>query len=330
MADLRVRYMGFDLKNPIIAGSSTLTENLAGLKDLEKYGASAVVLKSLFEEEIIMELEQNKVSLHAPGHIYPEIFDHFDFADVEDTVTKYLFLIEDAKKALSIPVIASINCVSSHEWPIFAKRLEEAGADGLELNLFILPSDFDRSSEENENTYFEVISKVRKEVHIPIALKVSYYFTNLGTMLQRLSQTGISALVLFNRFFSPDFDIENFRVIPSNIYSSPSELTISLRWIAIMAERVKCDLAASTGIHDGSAIIKQLLAGANAVQLASTLYKNGIQYIETMLKDIEKWMDEHNFHTINEFRGKMSQAKSLNPASLERSQFMRHFSGKVL
>jgi len=330
MADLKVKYMGFDLKNPIIAASSSLTENLAGLKDLEKHGASAVVLKSLFEEEIIMELEQSKVAMSSPGHIYPEIFDHFDFADVEDTVTKYLFLIEDAKKSLSIPVIASINCVSANEWPIFAKKLEEAGADALELNLFILPSDFERSSEENENTYFEVISKVRKEIHIPIALKVSYYFTNLGTMLQRLSQTGISALVLFNRFFSPDFDIDNFRIIPANIYSNPTDLTISLRWIAIMAERVKCDLAATTGIHDGSAVIKQLLAGANAVQVASVLYKHGIHYIEQMLKDIQNWMEEHNFNSINEFRGKMSQAKSLNPASFERAQFMRHFSGKIL
>jgi dihydroorotate dehydrogenase (fumarate) len=211
---------------------------------------------------------------------------------------------------------------------IFAKRIEAAGADALELNLFILPSDFNRTAEETEKIYFDVINKVRNEVKIPIAVKTSYYFTNLGQMLKRLSETGISALVLFNRFWSPDFDIENFKILSSHVLSTPGELSISLRWMAIMANRVSCDLAASTGVHDGRAVVKQILAGANAVQIASTLYRNGFQRIQKMLDEMEEWMEQHEFKKLDDFRGKMSQSSSDDAAAFERVQFMKHFSGK--
>jgi dihydroorotate dehydrogenase (fumarate) len=237
-------------------------------------------------------------------------------------------LIEESKNSVEIPVIASINCVYSHEWISFAKQLEEAGADALELNMFFLPSEFGRTSEEKEKAYFDIIEKVRKEIGIPIALKISYYFSNLGPMIQRLSNTGVSGLVLFNRFFSPDFDIDKFEVKPTNIFSSPSDLPISLRWIAIMAERVNCDLAASTGVHDGTAVLKQLLAGATAVQVVSAFYQNGKGILGEMLDTLKGWMEMKGFERLSDFRGKMSQSKSDNPAAYERVQFMKYFGGK--
>jgi len=329
MADLTTKYLGLELRNPLIVGSCGLTADIENLKEMEKYGAGAVVLKSLFEEEIELEMKQNIADMTgANSNIYPEIFDMFDLETVEDTMTKYLTLISDAKKDLSIPVIPSINCVSVGEWTYFAKKIQEAGADALELNVFLMPSDFSKTADDNEKVYFDVIKKVKSEIDIPVALKVSYYFTNLANMLQRLSETDVDGLVLFNKFFAPDFDVNNFRIVPSNLYSSPSDLSISLRWIAIMAEKVNCDIAASTGVHSGRAVVKELLAGADAVQFASVLYKNGTNYIQTMLDDLTNWMEEVGFESIDEFRGKMSQAKSINPAVYERAQFMKHFSKK--
>ncbi len=328
MANLTTKYLGLELRNPLIVGSCGLTDDLVKLKEMENAGAGAVVLKSLFEEEIEIEMKKSMDNMSAPSNIYPEIFDMFDLDTVEDTLTKYLSLISEAKKELTIPVIASVNCVSASEWTYFAKRIQNAGADALELNVFLMPSDFDKTAEDNEKIYFDIINKVKQEVSIPVALKVSYYFTNLAAMLQKLSETEIDGLVLFNKFFAPDFDIHNFRVVPAFLYSNASDLAVSLRWISIMAERVKCDLASSTGVHSGKAAIKELLAGADAVQFASVLYKNGIDYITTMLNDIKEWMDESGFDSIDEFRGKMSQAKSINPAVYERAQFMKHYSNK--
>jgi dihydroorotate dehydrogenase (fumarate) len=328
MLDLTTTYAGFKLKNPIIIGSSGLTESVASLKELEKRGAAAIVLKSLFEEEIIREMEDSMNQMNAPGHIYPEIYDFFDMTAIEDSSTKYLNLIREAKKELNIPIFASVNCVSSDEWTYFAKRAQDAGADGIELNLFVLPSDFNRTGVENEKIYFDVIEKVKKEITIPLVIKISYYFSNLGAMIQKISESGIDALVLFNRFFTPDIDLETMKIVPSNIFSTQSELSTSLRWIAIMADRVKCDLAGSTGIHEGTDVIKQLLAGAKAVHIASTLYKHGTSHIENMLKDIKDWMEDNNYSSIGDFCGKMSQSKSINAAAYERVQFMKHFSGK--
>lgn len=328
MIDLTTKYLGLELKNPLIVSSCSLTNDLENLKQMEKAGAGAIVLKSLFEEEIDIEMKNQMADMNAPSPIYPEIFDMFDLDTVEDTLTKYLNLISDAKKELSIPVIASVNCVSANDWTFFAKKIQDAGADALELNVFIMPSDFNLSAEKAEKTYFDIINRVKKEVTIPIALKVSYYFTNLAAMLTKLSETEIDGLVLFNKFFSPDFDIHNFRVMPAHLYSTPEDLPISLRWIAIMSQRVKCDLAASTGVHSGTAVIKELLAGANAVQFASVLYKHGIEYIATMLNELKKWMEEMRYETVDDFRGKLSQAQSINPAVYERTQFMKHYSNK--
>jgi dihydroorotate dehydrogenase (fumarate) len=327
MVDLSTQYLGMKLKNPVIAGSSGLTNSVKSIQEFEESGAGAVVLKSIFEEEIAYEYEDILKEASAEG-INLDQFDYYDFHIKGEKLDKYTTLIEESKKNVSIPVIASINCVYSHEWTSFAKQLQTAGADALELNMFFLPSEFDRTTEEKEKAYFQIIEKVQKEVTIPIALKISYYFSNLGPMIQKLSETGIAGLVLFNRFYSPDFDIDKMEVVSSNVFSSPSDLPISLRWIAIMAERVSCDLAASTGVHDGTALIKQILAGADAVQVASTLYKNGKGQIAEMLKTLEAWMEQKNYSSLSDFRGKMSQAKSSNPAAYERVQFMKYFGGK--
>ena len=330
MADLSVNYMGLKLRNPIIAASSGLTNSLNDIIEFERKGAGAVVLKSIFEEEIRRELEKDLTSMHMESFLYPETMEYYDNYAEDDSLTNHLKLIREAKKAVKIPIIASINCVTAEKWPYYAQTLQDAGADALELNVFVLPSDFNKTSAENEQVYFDIIKEVKKHVKIPIALKISYYSANLGAFIQKLSNTEIDSIILFNRFYSPDIDINNLDVLSSNVLSHPEELPISLRWIAIMSERVGCDLAASTGIHDGAAIIKQLLAGANAVQIASAFYKNGKGVIENMLDDLSTWMDQKKFKKIDDFRGKLSQEKSQNPAAYERVQFMKYFSGKGL
>jgi dihydroorotate dehydrogenase (fumarate) len=326
MVDLTTEYLGMKLKNPIIAGSSGLSATAKGVKALAENGAGAVVLKSIFEEEIMFEYEDIIREASQEG-VNLDQFDYYDFELKGQKIKKYIDLIEESKKNVSIPIIASINCAYSHEWTSFARQLEQAGADALELNMFFLPTEFDRTTEEKEKAYFEIIEKVQEHISIPLSLKISFYFSNLGPMIQKLSKTGIAGLVLFNRFYSPDFDIDKFEVVSSNIFSKPSDLPISLRWIAIMAQRVNCDLAASTGVHDGNALIKQILAGATAVQVVSALYKNGKNHIGKMLQTLEKWMEQKGFKDLSEFRGKMSQAESSNPAAYERVQFMRYFKG---
>ena len=228
---------------------------------------------------------------------------------------------------VSIPIIASINCISWNEWINFAKQIEDAGADAIELNIFVLPSDPNKEGAENEATYFKVIEKILKVVTIPVSLKISYYFSSLAKTVVKLSWTGVKGIVLFNRFFSPDIDIENFELKTSHVFSTPAELAMPLRWIAMLSSKVHCDLAASTGIHDGHAAIKQLLAGAKAVQIASVLYKKGFKEIGIMLEQIENWMLRKNLNTLDDFVGKMSVQDIKNPADYERVQFMKHFSG---
>jgi dihydroorotate dehydrogenase (fumarate) len=327
MVDLKTNYLGLSLRNPIIVGSSGLTDSAEKIKKLEDNGAGAVVLKSIFEEEITLEYEKI-IAEEAPKRYKDEFLDYLDYRIKEQNISKYVQLISDAKKAVDIPIIASVNCSSKHEWTNFAKELEDAGADALEVNLFLLPSNLKSSPEENEKLYFEIIERLKERIKVPIALKISYYFSNLALMIKNLSESGIAGLVLFNRFYSPDFDINKMEVTSTNVLSHPDELAISLRWIAIMANRVGCDLAASTGIHDGDAVVKQLLAGASVVQVVSTIYNNGPEKIQNMLKDMKKWMISKNYETINDFRGKMSQQEIGNPSVFERVQFMRYFSDR--
>lgn len=328
MADLSTTYMGLKLKNPIIAASSGLTKSVENVIEIEKNGGAAVVLKSLFEEQIKFEVARTySQSGHDMPYAYAEADDYISNYAKDYAVGEYLKLIREAKEAVNIPIIASVNCVSPHEWTSFAKKIEDAGADALELNMFILPSDPGRTGEENQKIYLDIIQKVMKEISIPLSIKISYYFSGLANFALKLSWTGIKGMVLFNRFFSPDIDIENMKVTASNVFSTKEELAISLRWVAILSDKVHCDLAASTGVHDGESVIKQLIAGAQAVQCATTLYKNGFGRIGEMLIDIESWMDRHNYSKLDDFRGKLSYKHAENPAPYERVQFMKHFAG---
>jgi len=325
--DLSTKYLGLELRNPVIVGSSGLTDSVKKIADLEKFGAGAVVLKSIFEEEITMEYEKI-LAEEAPSRYKDDYLDYFDYKIKEQNITNYIKLIADAKKAVKIPIIASINCNSSHEWTYFASKIEEAGADALELNIFVLPSTLDKSIEDIDHVYLEIINNVKNIINIPLSIKISYYFSNLGRAIKVLSKTGVDGIVLFNRFYSPDIDLDKMEIISTNVLSTPQELSTSLRWVGIMANRIKCNIAASTGVHDGKAVIKQLLAGADAVQMVSCLYENGPEYLKTVIKDIEDWMTEKGFESVDDFSGKLSQEQFVNPTLYERVQFMKYFSDK--
>jgi dihydroorotate dehydrogenase (fumarate) len=325
MTDLTTKYLSLTLRNPIIIGSSGLTASVSKMKKLEENGAAAVVLKSIFEEEIMHEYDRI-VAEEAPKRYKDEFLDYLDYRIKNENLESYGKLIADSKKALQIPVIASVNCSSKHEWTNFANVIQDAGADALEVNMFFLPTDFNKSAQQTENDYIEIIERLKEKITIPIALKISYYFTNLATVIRNLSMSGVNGLVLFNRYYSPDIDIEKLEISSGNVFSHPDDHALTLRWIAIMSGRVQCDLAASTGIHDGGAVIKQILAGASAVEVVSAIYNKGPERIQNMLKDIKKWMVHHNFESIGAFRGRLSQSKTINPALFERVQFMKYFS----
>lgn len=323
--DLTTNYIGLKLKNPIIIGSSGLTKSVEKIKELADNGAGAVVLKSLFEEQIMAEVSQN---IYDDQSGYTEAYEYISEYTKEHNIDKYLNLIKKSKEAIDIPVIASINCISDNEWISYAKKFEDAEADALEINVSMLPADDNRSGEENEKIYFDIIEKVRKEVNIPISLKMSHYSAGLSNLIKKICWTkNVNGIVLFNRYYSPDIDIENFKITASNILSTPGEISTSLRWIALLSNKIECDLAASTGVHNGEGVIKQILAGATAVQIVSAIYKHGPEHISTILKGTENWMEKNNFSTLDDFRGRMSYEKIDNPAAFERVQFMRYFGG---
>lgn len=322
MIDLSTQYMGMTLKNPIIVGSSGLTNSAADIKKLAANGAAAVVLKSIFEEQILMEAE----SMRSGYMNHTEAEDYIVQYTKTHNLDEYLKLIENTKKETALPVIASINCASASEWVSFAKTIESSGADGLELNIFILPADPRQAGADIEGIYFDIIDRVREKISIPLAVKMSYYFSGLANMIFNLSIRKIDGIVLFNRFSSPDIDLKEMKIISSHVFSKPEENIPTLRWIGTMADKVKCDLAASTGIHDGHGILKNLLAGAKAVQIATCIYQNGPEYIGTMLDQIKTWMKEHDFTSLDQVIGRLSRKKIDNPVTYARSQFMKYFS----
>jgi dihydroorotate dehydrogenase (fumarate) len=328
MADLTTTYMGLILKNPIIIGSCGLTSSIEKIKEMESNGAAAIVLKSIFEEEILLDTRNHLETAKKDKMIYSGLSETLDYIDLhikEDTLINYLNLVKKSKKEVLIPVIASINCISDTEWTHFAKKIEDAGADALELNIFLNPSD--NSNLDFEKTFENIIVKVLAKVKIPVSVKLSHHFTKPGLFITNISKSGIKGLVLFNRFYMPDIDIDKMKIKEANIFSSPAEFNQVLRWIGILSGKVNCNLAASTGIHDGSAVIKQILAGADAVQVVSAIYIHGPQYINKMLSEVEKWMEQKGFNYIDQFKGKLSMEQCNNPASYERMQFMRYFGG---
>jgi dihydroorotate dehydrogenase (fumarate) len=305
MANLSTAYMGIELKNPLIVSSCDLTGNIESIKKCETVGAGAIVLKSLFEEQIEAETEELINNVWLTGHT--EAFEYVRGMSMYNGPDIYLDLISKAKKETSIPIIASLNCVSPKWWIDYAKQLETSGADALELNISILPSNLERSSEEIESIYMDIVDSVIEQIKLPVAVKIGSYFTSIAKVVNDLARKGIRGVVLFNRFYQLDIDIKKIELVEGNPLSSPNELSSSLRWIALLSGRVECDFAATTGIHTGKDVIKEILAGAKAVEVCSTLYKNGLDYIKNMQNDIEAWMDEHNYKNIEEFRGKLGK-----------------------
>jgi dihydroorotate dehydrogenase (fumarate) len=295
------------------------------LKACEDAGAGAVVLKSLFEEQIISDA--GKETQNLDPRIHAEAWDYSRVMSEEYVLDSYLKLVEDAKKELSIPVIASLNCVSAGKWIDYADRFEQIGADALELNTFVVPTDERLTSDEIESVYFHIIEKIKQKVSIPVSLKIGHHFSGMAHVMKEFVDRGVDGLVLFNRFYRPDVDIESLELVPANVLSVPQEMTLPLQWIALMSGRLQCDFSATTGIHDSGGVVKQLLVGAQTVQLCTILLKNGVDYINVVLTGLENWMKRHNFSSVGDFRAKLCQENVDNPAAFERSQYIKALVG---
>ena len=319
--DLSTKYLGIELKNPLIVSSSKLTSEYDTIKFCSEMGAGAIVTKSVFEEQLLADV--NLLQDQDPKYFwYPDAIEHIQKHSKEFGVGKMLDLISDVKAKLNIPVIASINCVTDREWPAFAESFAAAGADAIELNIALIPFDKYITCEEISNRYLDIVKSVKEHSSIPVSVKLSSYFTNLISMAYKLEAAGADGLVLFNRFYRPDINIETEEIIHTNVLSGPSEVTRSLRWVALLSPILKCDISAATGIHDSTGVIKQLLVGAHSTQICSTLFKNGISYIETILFELEKWMERHEYNSISDFQGKIQRKYGRDISKFERIQFM--------
>jgi len=322
MEKLSTKYLGLNLRSPLIVSSSRLTSTIEHLKEAEENGAGAVVLKSLFEEQIT-----HHISSLSGSSGYPEADDYIAYYTKSNSVNEYLELIEKAKKNLDIPVIPSINCFSPKGWTDFARNIAESGADAIEINMFFMPLDRKSSSADSEKIYFELIEKLKSSISIPIALKIGYKFSNILYMIDQFYMRGIDGVVMFNRFYEPDIDINKMEIIPAPVFSSPGERRNVLRWIAMLsAQDIKIDISASTGVHSGEDALRYMLAGANSVQVCSVLYQKGMPFLKAMNQYIMDWMDKNSFNNINEFRGKLNWKNYKKPAVFERTQFMKYFS----
>lgn len=325
MTDLSTTYMGLKLKNPLIVSSSSLTNKISGVKNAAEAGAGAIVLKSLFEEQILAEMRKAEES--TPADYHPEASDYLQNVSENLQSAEYLQLIEGGKKEVDIPLIASLNCISESKWADYAKDVEAAGADGLELNIAILPNFFDDNPEKIEQRVVEILKLVRSRISIPIAVKLGPYYTSIPAMVKKLEKAGAASLVLFNRFYRPDIDLDKIKLTSAYRYSSPEEISQSLRWIGLLHQHVKCDLCGATGIFDGNGVVKQILAGAQAVQICSTLYINGIRQIGIIKERMEYWMEQHKYSSLDNFRGIMSQQSSKQQKEYERLQYIKALVG---
>lgn len=318
---LNTKFMGIELSSPVIVGSSTLTNSTDNLKKAEDYGAGAVVIKSLFEEQILEDSGRN-LSAKDIYKWYPEAVKDINDYSANLLIDHYLNLIEYAKRSIKIPIFASINCVSPFEWPQFAMKFEEAGADGIELNVAVSPADESSSGDDVIYNISTIISAVRANCTIPVSVKLSPFFSNINTALKSIDESGVDGLVLFNRFYTPNIDIDLISVSNESIISSPSEIANSLRWIALLSDKIKANIVGSGGIYDFSGIIQCILAGAYATQITSALMLNGLSYITDLNKEVAKWMESKEFNSIDDFRGliaKNSYSKNL----FKRVQYLR-------
>jgi dihydroorotate dehydrogenase (fumarate) len=325
MVELATTYMGLALRNPFMVASCSLTKTVDGVRRCADAGAGAVVLKSLFEEQILADSRGSESDAGVLWH--PEALDYIQRMGLELGPQAYLKLIKDAKQAVSIPVIASLHCVSSGLWTNYVRRIADAGADGIELNISVMLSDPRRDSGHVEKIYMDALESVAHLTSIPVAVKIGPYFTSVARMASELWKRGAKALVLFNRFYQFDIDLDTMELAPGHSLSSPQEIALPLRWISLLSGRVKCDLAASTGVHDADGAAKLILVGATTVQLCSTLYKNGLGQIGTIRGDLERLMEKHGFKSIEQMRGKLSQVKSDRPELYERLQYIKALVG---
>lgn len=326
MIDISTQYAGLTLRNPLIVASSGLTNNAERNKEFEKAGAGAIVLKSLFEEQIE---NQSTHLLNESSQDYPEAADYIQGYVKANQINSYIKLIEDTKKLCTIPVIASINCYKADAWIDFAAQVEKAGADALELNIFFLETELNFDCDRLKNLYIDIIKKVKSTVSIPVIIKLSKMVGSIPALVQTLKVNGADGVVLFNRFYQPDIDINTMQIVSGNVFSNHSDLSDTLRWTAIVSGKIpNMPIASSTGIHDWEDVIKCLLAGASAVEICSAIYTHGAEIISQILTCIEEWMTQTKYQKIEEFKGKLNFNNIADPAQYERAQFMKYFSSR--
>ena len=322
--DLTTKYLGLELKNPIVPSASPLTQELDSAKSLEDAGASAVVLHSLFEEQLTHESGELDHYLNYGTESFAEATSYFPVPEeFKLGPIEYLDLIADLKKSLDIPVIGSLNGISKGGWIEYAKNIEQAGADAVELNVYYIPTSIDVSSEEIENMYVDTLKAVKENVNIPVAIKLSPFFTTMANMAKKLDNAGADGMILFNRFYQPDFDLDELEVVPNLVLSTNWEMRLPLRWIAILYGNVKADLAATSGVTGYEDVLKVMMAGGKIAMMASELLRNGVGRIGEILSDLEKWMEEHEYSSIKMMQGSMSQKSCAEPAAFERANYMK-------
>jgi dihydroorotate dehydrogenase (fumarate) len=324
MTDLTTRYLGLTLKNPIVASASPLTKKLENAQKLDEAGAGAIVMYSLFEEQIIHESLELDHYLNLGTDTFAEALTYLpDTGLYAMGPGKYLDHLTAVKKTVSVPVIGSLNGVSKGGWTRYARYMQDAGADAVELNLYYLATDPELTAQELEDSYVELVADVKSSVHIPVSVKLSPFVTALPNFAKRLAEAGADGLVLFNRFYQPDFDLDNLEIIHSLVLSNSDELRLPLRWVSILYGRVKADLALTTGVHTASDVLKSMMAGAQVTMIASELLKNGYARIGDMLATMASWMEEHEYTSIKQMQGSMSQQAVREPAAFERANYMR-------
>lgn len=321
--------MGMDLRSPLVVSANPLSEKLDNILAMEDAGAGAVVLFSLFEEQIRQETAKFERISQSTSHAFAEASDFFPaMEDYAVGTGRYLEIIRQAKERVDIPIIASLNGISPDGWTEYAKEIEQAGADGLEINVYFIPADIRISAAAVEQRYLDIVKLIRKTVDIPIAVKLNPYFSSMGNMASQLELAGADALVLFNRFYQPDFDIQALKVLPNLELSHPSEIRLPLLWIAVLYDRIPLSLAATTGVHGAKEMIKYLLAGADVAMCASALYKHGIPWIKDMLDDLQSYMQAQGFASVEAFKGAMSQQHISDPTAYERSNYIQILENK--
>jgi dihydroorotate dehydrogenase (fumarate) len=324
MVDLKTTYLGLQLKNPLIASPSPLSEKVENVKRLEEAGVAAVVMYSLFEEQIIHESMELDHFLSQGTETFAEALTYLpDSGKYSLAPDRYLEHLQKVKQAVNIPVIGSLNGVSTGGWISYAKKIEEAGADALELNIYFLPNNLDLTSADLEDSYITLVKDVRAQIKIPLAVKLSPYFTAMPNLAKRLAKAGANGLVLFNRFYQPDLDLENLDVVPNLVLSNSTELRLPLRWIAMLYGRVKVDFALTSGVHTAEDAIKAIMAGASVAMTTSALLKQGIPQASEIIKGMENWMVEHEYESVQQMKGSMSQKAVAEPAFYERANYMK-------